>query len=49
MEGYGAGRQMFPDDSGLYKIFHPDQASADGAVRNVLECCQENQNVEVFK
>ena len=32
IEGYGVGRQLFPDDSRLYDSFHPDQASAEVAV-----------------
>ena len=44
IEGYGVGRQLFADDSGLYDSFHPDQASADEAVRNIEDCCQEVKN-----
>ena len=40
-EGYGVGRQLFADDSRLYESFHPDQASADVAVRNTEDCRQE--------
>ena len=40
-EGYGVGRQLFADDNGLYDRFHPDQASADVAVQNMEDCCQE--------
>ena len=41
IEGYGVGRQLFADGNGLYNGFHPDQASADIAVRNMEDCCQE--------
>ena len=41
IKGYGVGRQLFADDNGLYDSFHLDQASADVAVRNTEDCCQE--------
>ena len=41
IQGYVVGRQLFADDSRLYESFHPDQASADVAVRNVEDCYQE--------